>query len=764
MADTPPKRGLLLDLAAQGVVPVMGGCAGALLAGPEGGLAGIAAGQMVEKAINYFGQRIVETWQAWFVAQPTETRLAALADLAALTPEEARQRAEAALNQLAPAATSADQAVALDYLSALPAALERALIRDPHTGAATLPPSVSLERPTDLLQLLPTDLPPYRVPGPLPDSPYRLDSLLGSGGFGAVYKASTASLQHLPLAIKFCLDAHWAAGLNTERASLERLMQAGNWSPHVVRLYGYDLDRPRPYLVYEYISGGDLTTYLARRQADLGRKLNADEVLGLITQIVTGLAFAHQHGVVHRDLKPANILVDGATLKLADFGLGSTSAIRAAQTSRIGVSTVDLLSVAEQVSLFRGAGTPLYMAPEQRRGGMPDPRHDLYSLGVMWFQLLTGDVTRELHAGWAKELTVKHQVPTAHLALIEQCVGWFDERPRDAGALLALLKQAGTPAPTVAAVAPPPTSPTVGPTTSGMRPALLKSLLRKLQQAHADVKRRATLPWGRIWATAGAVGIGTFVLMYLFLLSIGERRELLAIACAMAGFSGLMAFIIRAGTEDKQRKDASKALTAAIEQLRTEFPAEVQNWGGVAVLSAADLVHELDPMLTTTPVPPTATVTDPLIQQTLKRDGLLALLRLHADARGWPGRPVRNGIVVAVGFAVCLTIAILSGDSLVQAQMRGADFYNWQTRRAQAEFNGWALGLSLGFPLFGLFLLIWHRLLVRWQRAATAELPLAMQTLAADFPTEVQAWGGLPVLQSASVVRQLWHREHAQSG
>src|ERR687884_598078 len=109
MSDEPKRRGLLLALAAEGVVPVVGGCAGALAGGPEAGLAGVAVGQAVEKVINVFGGRIVQRWCAWFRGQPPEVRQKALSELATLTPEEARREAGAALDRLAPDARPEDR-------------------------------------------------------------------------------------------------------------------------------------------------------------------------------------------------------------------------------------------------------------------------------------------------------------------------------------------------------------------------------------------------------------------------------------------------------------------------------------------------------------------------------------------------------------------------------------------------------------------------------------------------------------------------------
>jgi serine/threonine protein kinase len=405
-------------------------------------VAGLLAGQAAEKAINLFGLRIVERWLPWLRQLPRETQLAAVSGLADLVPEVARGEAAAALEQQAPQASPADRQAAVEYLGAIPRSVRRSLLSDRERGGRALPPTVTLDHPLSLLALLPADLPPYSVPCSLPGTEYQLEELLGSGGFGAVYRASGPSLQHLPLAIKFCLDGSLLPALQQERANLERLMKAGgeSWSPRLVRLYGYNLEHRTPYLVYEYVSGGDLVRWLAARRARDGRGLTPGEVLELITQVAEALAFAHQRGLVHRDLKPANVLMEGGAIKLADFGIGGLAARQAGQVSRIGSVSGSRLSPAEQASLFRGAGTPLYMSKEQRDGQEPDPRHDLYSLGVMWYQLLVGDVSRELHPGWAEELIEEHGVPAGQVEMIKQCVGLLKRRPENAARLLDTLR------------------------------------------------------------------------------------------------------------------------------------------------------------------------------------------------------------------------------------------------------------------------------------------------------------------------------------
>ena len=138
-----------------------------------------------------------------------------------------------------------------------------------------------------------------------------------------------------------------------------------------MRLYGYDLKHTTPFLVYEYVPGGTLTGYLARRLEEIGGSLPSGEVLSLIKQITEGLAFAHGRGLVHRDLKPANVLVDGETLKLADFGIGGIVAGYAVAHSQIGRSIMNKLHTEEQVSLLARVGHAALHGPRatQGRGG-----------------------------------------------------------------------------------------------------------------------------------------------------------------------------------------------------------------------------------------------------------------------------------------------------------------------------------------------------------------------------------------------------------
>jgi hypothetical protein len=751
MSEPQAKRGILLELAAEGIVPVLGGCAGVLVAGPEGGVAGAMVAQVVEKAINFFGGRIVERWNAWFRVQPVEKQVEALAELAALPPDEARQQASDILISLAPDADADDLSIALEYLSAIPRTVDRAMLKDSH-GVRSMPPTISLAEPQALMQLLPADVPPYPVPSDLPGTPYRLTALLGSGGFGAVYKAGATTLQHLPLAIKFCLDRALLASLQHERANLERLMKAGGegWAKRIVRLYGYDLDHRSPYLVYEFVPGGDLLHHLGKLRRDRGRNLTADEVYEIIRQIADALAFAHGHGLVHRDLKPANILVDGDTLKLADFGLGGVMAVRAAAASQMGKTTVSLLTAAEQASLFRGAGTPLYMAPEQRRGCAPDPRHDLYSLGVIWYQLLVGDTTRELHAGWAKELVTRYQVPKEHIELIERCVGWFDDRPKDARELLGLLGDGKA----TAVVAPPapPTAELVSPVASMplLRRQRLRGLIEQIDRCHTVLARLPSavgFPMrSLVWA---GVAFAPFVLAQVILALLKTSGYELAGPGFMVALGvGVVNWVVRTRTIARTRQE----LSSLIATTAREFADEVAAWGGRNVLEEPASVNSILRDLSDSPAVSVPAAGD---ESSLVRGRLLASMMgsLAAALRALEKREVVPAVRI---FVVAQVVGWAAGWGVAALAFK---FWNPGSRLfGYMDENVLNIGAAVGLMAF-LAAVAGQFLLWRWQldQARQAAAALAVD-LAAEFPDVIPAVGGEAALADLGAVEQIQKR------
>lgn len=447
------SQNLLIQWAAEGIAPVVAGCSRVLGPSDPNASALRPGRSQTLKPIAYFGPAIVDRWAEALAVKTQEEQLDIINRLAALSAWDCQRDAEPILEELASQASSEDRSFAIEYLKAIPLAIRRSLVADPATGRLTVPSAILTQADRSFFQLLPSSVPPFAIGSELPGTSYRLEELLGIGGFGAVYKARNRFEQNQPpRAIKFCLEPSMLATLNRERTLLDRLMAVGGdaASSRIVRLYGYALDAHPPFLVYEFVPGGDLTGALSQQRQRSGRGFDPDYAFDLIRQAAEALAFAHSEGLVHRDLKPANVLVSGPSIKLTDFGIGGLVANHLRNTS-ISASALTQISLTDQAQVLRGSGTPLYMSPEQRRGDNPDPRHDLYSLGVMWYQLIVGDVTRELHPGWTDELKEEFQTPRAHTELIQRCVGYFKKRPAHAEELLNLLggpTRAGEVAPT----------------------------------------------------------------------------------------------------------------------------------------------------------------------------------------------------------------------------------------------------------------------------------------------------------------------------
>ncbi len=332
--------------------------------------------------------------------------------------DEIRRQAEEVADEVAPPDAQEELTA---FLERLPSFLRHTLA---HSRKVTGSQSTNrgLETPEDLLLLLPLR-PPRFKPG---DSPpdldgLTLDELLGVGGFGEVWKAHQLLFEPgtgPSVALKFCLDSG-AARLLGHEAALNRLISQGR-HPGIVALRKAHLQSNPPCLEYEYVEGGDLAG-LIRAWAIIPPKDLVQSSLRLMHQIAGTVAFAHglEPPVIHRDLKPSNILLQptrsGPVPRVTDFGIGDVAASRG-----IRQSLATSLRAALTTGL-RGAHTPLYASPEQKRGDPADPRDDVYALGVIWYQLLAGHLTREPGAGCRKTLE-KRQVPDPVIQLLMSCL------------------------------------------------------------------------------------------------------------------------------------------------------------------------------------------------------------------------------------------------------------------------------------------------------------------------------------------------------
>ncbi|MBA4188132.1 MAG: hypothetical protein C0467_08950 [Planctomycetaceae bacterium] len=204
-------------------------------------------------------------------------------------------------------------------------------------------------------------------------SHYKILKQLGSGGMGAVYLAQDEGLQRR-VALKVMLPSAAADPLSKERFLREARASAAVRHDNVVTIYQVGEDRGIPFIAMEYLAGSPLDQFLARK----GR-LTVQQVLRVGLETAEGLAAAHSLGMIHRDIKPANIWLEAprGRIKILDFGIARQV------TEQPGMGLTGAGTV---------VGTPGYMSPEQARGKQLDPRSDLFSLGVVLYQLTTGRV------------------------------------------------------------------------------------------------------------------------------------------------------------------------------------------------------------------------------------------------------------------------------------------------------------------------------------------------------------------------------------
>lgn len=211
---------------------------------------------------------------------------------------------------------------------------------------------------------------------------YELKAQIGAGGFGAVYSAYQPAIKR-EVAVKVILPDYANKAEFIREFESEAQLVARLEHPNIVPLYDFWREPGGAYLVMRWLRGGSL------RAALTASSFTPQSVARLLEQIASGLAVAHRKGIVHRDIKPDNILLDeDRNAYLADFGIAKITSEREANTDHLMV------------------GSPAYIAPEQVLGQVVSPQTDLYSLGIVIYELLMGK--RPFQEETATELLIKH--------------------------------------------------------------------------------------------------------------------------------------------------------------------------------------------------------------------------------------------------------------------------------------------------------------------------------------------------------------------
>jgi len=205
---------------------------------------------------------------------------------------------------------------------------------------------------------------------PLVNDRYRVERSIGRGGMAEVFLAHDILLDR-PVALKVLFPEYAIDPNFVERFRREAQSAAALTHPNIVAVYDWGKVNATYFIAMEYVEGKTLATLLKERGP-----LSPTHTCDIISEVASALSFAHENGVIHRDVKPGNILIGlGGQVKVADFGIARA----------FGANIEEALTEIGSVM-----GTATYLSPEQAQGAQPDPRSDIYSLGVMMYELVAG--------------------------------------------------------------------------------------------------------------------------------------------------------------------------------------------------------------------------------------------------------------------------------------------------------------------------------------------------------------------------------------
>jgi tRNA A-37 threonylcarbamoyl transferase component Bud32 len=338
---------------------------------------------------------------------------------------------------------------------------------------------------------------------------YQIERFIARGAMGSVYLALQPTM-HRRVAVKVLPRELSSHPKFQQRFAQETRVISQLEHPHILPVYDSGQFEGRPYIVMRYLDGG---TVYDKMQAG---PMQADRALGVVKQMASALDYAHERGVIHRDLKPSNVLLDReGNAYLTDFGIAK------------------LVSEAAGTLTKGMAGTPAYMSPEQVQADPVSPQTDIYSLGVMVFEMLAGHLPFQAESPIALAmlhvskpppslLTIRPDLPPGVDAVIQQALAKDPAyRPASAGAFAHDLAAGLEGLPTSAETSLPRPAPIAAPTRAASR----TEAMRAEQPAAAPARPRSALPIvagvGLIVVIAVVVG----VLAALSLLPLGGGEE-----------------------------------------------------------------------------------------------------------------------------------------------------------------------------------------------------------------------------------------------